>query len=348
MPTSSIFLPGCRRNILARGVDLLPGLLMSTVLAVSAQGLASLPLMRDLGLSALPLAILLGLLVGNVAPTHLLWLDAGVQFAKGRCLKLGVALFGFHITWQEIAAVGVGGMALALAMVFSTFVLTVSTGTRWLKLERSTCLLIGAGASICGAAAVLATADIARARTEQVTIAITTVVLFGTFTMFCYPALFSHLGLTEPVYGQLMGATIHEVAQVVAAGEAVGRIALQTAVIEKMMRVLLLAPFLLMLSAYVVRTAAAPTTSGPRICIPWFALGFVVLAALNSLHWLPAPTVQYILRLDAALLALAMAALGLDTRFVSILQAGWRPLLLAAIATLFLMGAGYGLSLWWL
>jgi len=337
----------------ARSAALLPGLLLSMTVAVIAQKLAGLPALHDSGLSALPLSILLGLLIGNLFPARFRALEAnsqaGVAFAKGYCLRLGVVLFGFHITLQEIAAVGVGGVALALVMLTSTFALTVFVGTRWLKLERSTCVLIGAGASICGAAAVLATAPIVRARAEQVAVAIASVVLFGTLAMFLYPALFGSLNLPENVYGQLVGATVHEVAQVVVAGEAVGREALRAAVIEKMLRVLLLAPFLLMLSGYWVRTAAADNLhTRPRVSIPWFALGFILIAALNSLHGLPTATVQAILKLDAALLATAMAALGLSMQFASVFQAGWRALLLAAIATLFLMGAGYGSSLWWL
>jgi len=167
--------------------------------------------------------------------------------------------------------------------------------------------------------------------------------------MLLYPALFTHLGLSEVVYGQFVGATLHELAQVVVAGEAVGMEALRMAVIEKMLRVLLLAPFLLMLSLHGVRTQAADHAQAqPRLIIPWFALGFVGTAALHSLHLVPACIVQTLLRLDAALLTANMAALGLTTRLADVRQAGWRPVLLAAIATLFLMAAGYGLSRWWL
>ena len=331
------------------------GVLLCALLAVLAGMLAEQPAVRAMGVSVLPLAIVLGMVIGNLAPRPLRLVDAGIQFAKGRCLRLGIVLFGFHLTWHELVAVGPGGLALAVAMLSMAFFATVHVGTRYLGMERDTCILIGAGSAICGAAAVLATEPVVRGRSDQVAVAVATVVLFGTVAMFVYPALYPYLGLSEIAYGRYAGATIHEVAQVVVAGAAVGQQALHAAVVEKMLRVLLLAPFLLLLSAYLMREAAAPASGDAdapaqarRLVIPWFALGFIAMAGVNSLNWLPEPLVHGILKLDAFLLAMAMTALGLSTRLADVFRAGWRPLLLAAITAVLLLVVGYALSLWWL
>jgi len=328
------------------------GVLLCALLAVLAGMLAEQPAVRAMGVSVLPLAIVLGMVIGNLAPRPLRLVDAGIQFAKGRCLRLGIVLFGFHLTWHELAAVGAGGLALAVTMLSMAFLATVYVGTRYLGLERDTCILIGAGSAICGAAAVLATEPVVRGRSEQVAVAIATVVLFGTLAMFIYPLLFPYLGLSETAYGRYAGATIHEVAQVVVAGAAVGQQALHAAVVEKMLRVLLLAPFLLLLSAYLARRPAksedGAAAGAGGLVIPWFALGFVAIAALNSTGWVPEASVAGILKLDAFLLAMAMAALGLSTRVADLRRAGWRPMLLAAITAVLLLSVGYALSVWWL
>lgn len=328
------------------------GVLLCILLALLAGLLAEQPVIKRMGISVLPLAIVLGMVIGNLAARPLRLVDAGIQFAKGRCLRLGIILFGFHLTWQELVAVGPGGLALAVAMLCLAFFATVYVGTRYLGMERDTCILIGAGSAICGAAAVLATEPVVRGRSDQVAVAVATVVLFGTLAMFVYPALYPYLGLSETAYGRYAGATIHEVAQVVVAGAAVGQQALHAAVVEKMLRVLLLAPFLLLLSAYLLRrpqagTAADAARGASRLVIPWFALGFIAMAGVHSLGWVPEPAVAGILRLDAFLLAMAMTALGLSTRLRDVLRAGWRPLLLAAMTAVLLLGAGYLLSLWW-
>lgn len=337
----------------------LGGLLLCALLAVIAKKVAALPWIHELGVSVLPLAILLGMLVGNLATARLQGSAAGIQFAKGPGLRLGIILFGFHLTTQELLGVGWNGFVLAATVLALTFLLSLTVGTRVLGLDRNTSILVGAGSAICGAAAILAAEPVLRARSEQVAVAVASVVLFGTVAMFLYPVLFPYLGLSEIAYGRFAGATIHEVAQVVVAGEAVSQVALHAAVVEKMLRVMLLAPFLLLLSAYVARSAfrqtkdTADATNAQRenqqktrITIPWFALGFVAVVGLNSLQIVPTALVETVLQLDAFLLAMAMAALGLCTRVSDIRQAGWRPMLLAALASCFLLAGGYGLTLY--
>ena len=208
-------------------------------------------------------------------------------------------------------------------------------------------MLIGAGSAICGAAAVMAAEPVVRGRAAQVTVAVSTVVVFGTLAMFLYPALYalvqSHgwLAMDARQYGLFTGATVHEVAQVVAAGRAVNEAAADTAVITKMVRVMLLAPFLVALSLWLARGGKAGADgSKARIVVPWFAFGFVAVAGFNSLHLLPASLQAGLVQLDTVLLAMAMAALGLTTHVSALRQAGLKPLLLALILFAWLLFGG--------
>ena len=343
---------------------LLPGLLLTGALAAAALQLATLPWLAAHGISALTLAIVLGIVAGNVfygrvAPSC----GAGVGFSKQRLLRLGIVLYGLRLTFQDIGQVGVAGVVIDALVLCSTFALALVAGTRLFKLDRTTALLIGAGSSICGAAAVMATEPVVRGRAEQVAVAVSTVVIFGTLSMFLYPALYQALtqagwlALSPAAYGLFTGSTVHEVAQVVAAGTAVSQQAGDAAVIAKMVRVMMLAPFLVLLSAWVARgggRGVAPRQPAgarrQRIAVPWFAFAFIAVAALNSVVALPPAVTHAALAFDNLLLALAMAALGLTTQASALRQAGLRPLALAGLLFAWLLVGGFlinqGVSAW--
>ncbi|WP_198969929.1 YeiH family protein [Xylophilus sp. ASV27] len=354
-PPAALSLPALRG---AAG-RLLPGLLLAGALAAAAIALAASPWLQSHGISALTLAIVLGLLAGNtVYPRLAAAAGPGVGFSKQRLLRLGIVLYGLRLTFQDIGQVGLAGVAIDAAMLCSTFGLAGWLGTRAFGLERRTAMLIGAGSAICGAAAVMAAEPVVRGRAGQVTVAVSTVVVFGTLGMFLYPALYQWnlqhqwLAMSETGYGIFAGSTIHEVAQVVAAGRAVGEHAADTAVIAKMVRVMMLAPFLLMLSAWLARNpergdgAAGAHAPAAGLAIPWFALGFVAVAGVHSLGVLPRPVVELALDLDLVLLAMAMAALGLTTHVSAIRQAGLRPLGLAALLFAWLVAGGAAVNQW--
>jgi uncharacterized integral membrane protein (TIGR00698 family) len=327
---------------LQRHAGLWPGLALAGGVAGGAMLAARLPALQMLGISALTLAIVLGIAVGNtVFPRIAARSGAGVDFAKGMLLRAGIVLYGFRVTFQDIAGVGVEGGLIAVAMVGSVFALAVLLGTRVFRLDRETAMLIGAGSAICGAAAVMATEPVVRGQAHKVSVAVATVVVFGTLGMVLYPWLYPHLGLGEHAFGVYAGSTIHEVAQVVVAGRAVGEVAGSAAVIEKMLRVMLLAPFLLLLSS---RVSVREGGGKAGIVVPWFALLFVAVAGFNSLQVLPPAWVGVLLQADTVVLAMAMAALGLRTQAGAIRQAGIRPLLLAGTLFVFLLVGGYALN----
>ena len=317
----------------------LQGLALSAALGWLGLRLGDAGWVRAAGLSGLSLAIVLGMGVGHLGLGRLAApLQPGVLLAKGALLRWAVVLYGLRLTVQDVAQVGLGAVLIDALVVSGTFGLALWLGRR-LGLEQRAAMLIGAGSAICGAAAVLATEPVVKGRPEQVAVAVATVVVFGTLATFVYPLLhalnasWGLLGSSEHAFGVYIGSTIHEVAQVVAAGNAVGGAAADAAVIAKMVRVMMLAPFLLALSAWLARQPQAPGQGAPaaRVTVPWFALGFVALVLLNSLQWLPAPVLAAATDVDNHLLATAMAALGLGTHASALRKAGLRPLGLAAL-----------------
>ena len=332
---------------------LVPGLALSLALAAAGLALGRWPWLPEHGIGPLTLAIVLGMVVGNTAWPRIAAAGApGVGVAKQTLLRAGIVLYGLRLTFQDVAQVGLAGIAIDACMLLSTFGLACWLGTRVLGLDRRLAMAIGAGSAICGAAAVLAAAPVVRARAAQVTVAVSTVVVFGTLAIAVYPALEAVLHLPPLVYGRYAGSTIHEVAQVVAASHGAGAQAADTAVIAKMVRVMMLAPFLLGLSAWLARRGgvhedddAASGARPGRITVPWFALAFVAVAGLHSVVPLPAPVAALALRVDDVLLATAMAALGLTTHASAFREAGPKPLLLAAVLFAWLVVGGLGVNL---
>ncbi|HEY3432339.1 MAG TPA: putative sulfate exporter family transporter [Rhodocyclaceae bacterium] len=313
------------------GLALITSILMGSVLLSKTAGL------DHLGLSPAALGILLGALLGNLWPgLHSNTFKAGIEFAQKHLLRWGIVLFGFHLSLQQVLSIGKSGVMTDVVMVLSTLALGLMLGKRF-GLDKSTALLTAVGSAICGAAAIAATAPLVDAKTEKVTAAVGTVVLFGTLGMGIYP-LINHWGpaTLHQVFGTYIGSTVHEVAQVVAIGTGLGESTARSAIVVKMLRVLMLMPFLLALGL-----RQPGENPGQRFQhMPWFALGFIAAAAINSLEVLPSPWVQSLQGLGAQLLASAMIALGLGTTLSRIRAAGFGPLLLGGILFIHLVLTG--------
>ena len=317
-----------------------PGLALTAALTGAALWAGSFPAIAGAGFSALTLAILFGMVVGNtVYPKIWQPCDGGVIFAKQHLLRLGIILYGFRLTFAQIADVGVSGILIDVLTLSSTFFIACFLGQKVFGLDKHTSWLIGAGSSICGAAAVLATEPVVKAEASKVTVAVATVVIFGTIAIFLYPAMYPLLAhwFTPETYGIYMGSTMHEVAQVVAAGHEVSPDAENAAVIAKMLRVMMLAPFLLFLAARVKQLTPAGNGEKSKITIPWFAIMFILVAVFNSFHLLPKAVVDMLVTLDTVLLAMAMAALGVTTHVSALKKAGAQPLLMALMLFVWLI-----------
>jgi len=326
----------------------LPGLCWVSLIATVSMLLSHLAWFESHAISALTLAIVIGMAIGHFSQSAVRAdMAAGIDFAKQTLLRAGIVLYGVRLTVQDIRQVGSTGILIDVLMLISTFALACWLGVRVLKLDKRLVLLIGAGSSVCGAAAIMAAAPVVKSRTEHLAVAVATVVIFGTLAMFGYPLLY-HWGLplNETHFGVFIGSTVHEVAQVVAAGRAISPEVADTAVIAKMVRVMLLAPLLLGLSLWQPHCdLSQENTLTRKITIPWFAFAFIVLIGFNSLQLLPINTVALLIKLDNILLTMAMAGLGLTTHSSVLHQAGCRPLLLALLLFIWLLIGGFLLNL---
>ncbi len=303
---------------------------------------SALPWNHTLQLSPLTLAIIAGMILGNVAGARLPGvLQPGLRFSQQKILRLGVMLYGIRLTVGDLWNLGPRALLLDVTVITCVLAIGYWLGTRVLRLDSDTALLVSAGSGICGAAAVLATDRVLESESHKASVAVATVVVFGTAAMFLYPFLYPLTGFTERTFGIYTGATVHEVAQVVAAGRAVGQLASDTAVVTKMLRVVLLAPALLLLG----RLRRGDRAAGTRgIGVPWFVLGFVAVIVLQS--WLkPPPALRSaLIDIDTILLSSAMFALGVSTHWEQMKRAGTRPLLLGAILFGGLVTGGYLLT----
>ncbi len=329
---------------------IIAGIILVLIIATMANFVVEIPFIESLKLSPLIIGIVLGMLVANtlgfLVPASC---AEGVGFCSKRLLRIGIALFGFRISLQDVMSVGVSALIIDALVVTLTLILGVFLG-RLLRMDSKTALLTSVGSSICGAAAVLGAEPVVKAEPYKTAVAVSTVVLFGTLAMFVYPAC-ARAGLFDMTAQQLSiytGATLHEVAHVVGAGDAMNSatVDIQTnAVIVKMIRVIMLAPVLLVLSYILSRKESSEqtATSGarPRVSVPFFAIMFVVVICFNSLNLLPAFLVEWLNFTSTALLTMAMTALGLNTTIAQMRKAGWKPFLLALILFFWLVFGGY-------
>lgn len=261
--------------------------------------------------------------------------------------------YGFRITFQEIAEVGIDGFMVSLIMLSTTFIIGTYLGIKMFKMDRDTSMLSASGASVCGAAAVLATEPVLKAQEHKAAIAVSMVVLFGTIAMFLYPALYTSgiLDMNAREFGIYVGGTIHEVAQVVAVPASVPGLseeAANAAVIVKMTRVIMIAPMLILLGLYISYTARKEGGEAGKVglVIPWFAVYFVAVAGFNSLNVVPVPVVDVINEIDTFLLTMAMTALGMGTRFAKFKGLGLAPLYTAGAMFAWLVIGGYFITKW--
>ncbi|MBO1926487.1 YeiH family putative sulfate export transporter [Thiomicrorhabdus sp. 6S2-11] len=324
----------------------LNGILLVALFAIAAYSISQTSWVMALGLSPLIVGILLGAIYGNTLHQNIPveW-HAGISFSARKILRLAIILYGFSITFQEIVSIGWQGVVLAAIVVATILAVGFWIGTKVLKMEPETALLTSAGSGICGAAAVLALEPVTKAQSHQTAVAVATVVVFGTLAMFLYPVLdgMQLFALSDKAKGLYFGSTLHEVAQVVGAASELPEIAQEYAVIEKMTRVLMIVPVILIVGWFMARrvTASAGKQSSLVASIPWFAVGFLAVAGFNSLDLLAREWVVAIHQLDTFLLTMAMVALGMETQISKMKQVGSSAFILAAILFVLLMFGGY-------
>ncbi|MGR3279015.1 YeiH family putative sulfate export transporter [Acaryochloris sp. 'Moss Beach'] len=305
------------------------GLFLTFGLALVATFLHLVPGLHFL--SSLILAVVLGIAVRNVL-TVPASCQPGIKFTLKRILRLAIMLLGLRLSASQILEVGPKGLGIVAVVLGSTFIFTCWLG-RQLGVSRQLSQLIASGTSICGASAVVATNSVIEGSDEDVAYAVTIVTVFGTLSMLLYPLLFGWLALTPEAFGVWTGASIHEVAQVVAAAFQTSPVSGELATIAKLSRVMFLIPVMLTLGVLSFRQRVGNSKSLP---IPWFVLGFVVLIGVSSFQILPIAWTESITQGNKFLLTVSMVAMGLETKLHKFKEMGLRPLYLGAAAWLFI------------
>lgn len=322
--------------------NMLHGVLLIALFSCAAFYIGDFPWVKSLSFSPMIVGIMLGMLYANSLRNRLpaTWVP-GILFCSKRVLRLGIVLYGFRLTFQDVLAVGAPALLIDAVVVTVTICGGVLLG-RLLKMDRGIALLTSVGSGICGAAAVLGAESTIRARPYKTAVAVSTVVIFGTISMFLYPVLYRHgiVSLTPEQMGIYTGATLHEVAHVVGAGNAMNGEISDAAIIVKMIRVMMLAPVLLVMSLLLARRTKGGAGRA-KVTIPWFAFGFLAVIGFNSLDLLPEAAVAGINSFDTFLLTMAMTALGTETSIDKFRQAGAKPFVLAGLLYVWLVAGGY-------
>ncbi|ODA66777.1 hypothetical protein A7A08_02545 [Methyloligella halotolerans] len=307
--------------------NVIPGLVLTTGIACVAYGLRYIPGVSFL--SPMILAILVGILFHNTIGTPASAIP-GVKFALRRILRFGIILLGFQLTIDQVIAIGPVGLGVTVLGVVATFTMTIWLG-KLMGVERTLSQLIATGTSICGASAVVAAKAATNASDEDAAYGVACVTVFGSIAMFVYPLLPDLLHLAPRAYGLWTGASIHEVAQVVAAAYQDGQLAGDLGTITKLSRVMMLAPMILLLGMF----ARGPSADGGRLSgvqVPWFVFFFIAMIVVNSTIDIPQGARDVLVPGTVFLLTIALAAMGLETDIKKLRAKGLKPLLLGLIA----------------
>ena len=297
------------------------------------------------------------MLYANSLRNHLpeTWVP-GILFCTKQVLRAGLVLYGFKLTFQSVIAIGLPAILIDMVIVVLTILIGVWVG-RLMKMDKDLALLTATGSAICGAAAVLGAEPVVKCEGYKTAIAVSTVVIFGTLSMFLYPLMFRMGlldGLTDTGVAVYTGSTLHEVAHVAGAGNAMDPTdalgIAGTATITKMIRVMMLAPVLVVMGFVLGRRkSSGACREKSKIAVPWFAFGFIGIICLNSL-------LQYLFGVesvreiplngaieyaDTFLLTMAMTALGTETSIDKFRQAGAKPFVLAGLLYVWLVAGGY-------
>jgi uncharacterized integral membrane protein (TIGR00698 family) len=313
--------------------SLFPGVLACAVVAAAATFLS-----EHYGAPVMLFALLLGMAMNFLSGDGAC--KPGIEFTARQVLRIGVALLGLRITLGQVGELGWQPVAIVVLSVVLTIVVSMAVA-RLMGFQSLFGLLSGGAVAICGASAALALAAALPNHPQKERATLFTVVgvsALSTLAMIVYPLLAQALGLDARVAGVFLGATIHDVAQVVGAGYSLSRESGDVATFVKLMRVAMLVPvivFAVMLTRG--RAAGAGDNAGPRPpLLPWFAVAFALLVAVNSTGWLPQSVTHGGGEFSRWCLVASIAGIGMKTELKQLVDVGLKPVVLMLGETLFL------------
>ena len=317
--------------------DIVAGVTLSAVLSLMAYAIS-----YRYGAPAMLMGLLLGLSCHFLSESD--HFTRGLVWASGPCLRFGVALLGLRLSLDEVAVLGWPAVVAVCAAVL----MTLAVGVLWSRVlgcERDLGLLTGGAVGICGASAAMAISAAlpgSEAKQRHTLFTVIGVTTFSTAAMVFYPIVGDFLMFTSTEMGFFIGATIHDVAQVVGAGYSVSPETGDLATFVKLSRVAMLVPIVMgiaFLSRISARSPDQDAGQSSPASFPIFLLGFVALFLLNNTVSLPVPVTQGVSQLATGLLLLAVTALGVRTSLREVASIGWRPIVLLAGESLFLAAA---------
>lgn len=308
-----------------KAIGFAKGLLLTLFLAVLAGQMATLPFFSILGIMIL--SILLGGMWGNTlsVPADA---QSGIQFSSKVLLRAGIVLLGFRLNLQEIISAGSSIMIIDVVVIVFTMSFTLLLG-KALRINKKLSVLLAAGTAICGAAAIIAIAPIIKSKKEQTAVAVSCIAVLGTIGAILYIFLFPLLPISEQEYGVLTGATLHELAHVVAADVPGGDVSSDSAILVKLGRVLLLIPVAFIISFVYSRKNSGKGLNVEKPPTPWFIFGFLLTSLINTIISIPGSISSFLLGLSTYLLALGMAGLGLNIKWRDFMKVGFKPVAVA-------------------
>lgn len=258
--------------------------------------------------------------------------NEGTSYTGKKLLQYSIILLGFGMNLYNVLRVGSQTLLLMVFTLTATF-LTAFLAGKALKLEENARTLIGVGTAICGGSAIAAAAPVIHAKDEEVAHAISTIFLFNVIAAFLFPFLGHLLGMSDHNFGLWAGTAINDTSSVVAAGYTFSETAGNLAVIVKLTRTLMIVPVTLVLALYTARHTAGASKGGYSIVriFPWFVLGFVAAAIINTFLPLPVGASTLLTQIGQFVIVMAMAAIGLNTNLVRLLKNGAKPILFGLI-----------------
>lgn len=312
--------------------DILPGFLMCCVVAMAATFVS-----EHYGGPAILYAVLMGMAFNHLSTEGRY--VAGIIFSAKTVLRFGIALLGARITIEQILGLGLTPIAIVLVGVPATILFSLLCG-KWLKVSNSQRILSGTSVGICGASAALAVSAVLpqdKEAEKNLIFTVIAVTALSTVAMIAYPLIIDVLGFDETESGVFLGATIHDVAQVVGAGYMVSDNVGDVATFSKLLRVAMLVPVVVVISVIVTRQRSDDQKiKASGLPLPGFLIAFVIVVLCNSSGYLPATVTQTMIEISRWSLIIAMVGLGMRASFKELAEMGWRPMVLMVTNTVFL------------
>ncbi len=276
--------------------------------------------------------ISLGILIGTILSNQTKSISSGSNFSGKKILQYSIILLGFEMNIRDIISVGMSSLWIMIFTLLTTFI-TAWMMAKILKIDFITGTLIGVGTAICGGSAIAATAPVIQAKNQEISYAIATIFLFNIIAVFIFPA-FGHLfNLSNKAFGIWAGTAINDTSSVLAAAYSYSDESGALATIVKLTRTLMIIPITFVLSIYMAKYRSTDNNYQFKLlhAVPYFIIGFIITAIINSLDFLPVSVTNFLAQTGKFLIIVAMVGIGLNTNIKTLIQNGIKPILMGAV-----------------